>query len=422
MADREALVQDIHECLVHLHDGPSLEAHRLARLVGTGGGGDLQQALVAAIEQLRPPAAQRTAASAAWRRYRHLVLRYVEGRSRQEVVDELGISSRQATRDHEESVRALAAVVWTRYSRERAPRGVARGATAGTADLEAEMAQVATADEAATDLAATVDGVLTTIESLARSRHVRFSVDLPDALPSVTLSRTLLRQGLFNLLGYAVEACPGATLVVRGADTARGVELTLDARRGRGRPPSRQVEPGLPVADDLLAAARRLLEAEGVRVELLSGGDGDLLIDVVMPPVRMRDVLVIDDNPDVVALFRRYLRGTDFRPVHAGTAQNAVRLARDMQPAGITLDLMMPSLDGWEILEQLRRDPLTRGIPVVVCSALPENALARSLGVCEFLAKPVTPAGLLSALERCTVPSATARPDPPAGSAPPRQR
>jgi CheY-like chemotaxis protein len=117
--------------------------------------------------------------------------------------------------------------------------------------------------------------------------------------------------------------------------------------------------------------------------------------------VQLPTILVIDDNPDVVGLFRRYLRRDRYRLVHAGPGRNVVKVASELRPDAITLDLMMPTQDGWEILQQLRAAAETHAIPIIVCSVLPEKSLARSLGVTDFLSKPVSPESLRSALERC---------------------
>jgi CheY-like chemotaxis protein len=129
-------------------------------------------------------------------------------------------------------------------------------------------------------------------------------------------------------------------------------------------------------------------------------------------------LLVVDDNPDMGELFRWYLADLDVRVVQARSAATALELARELRPEAITLDVMMPSQDGWQLLEQLRADPAIAEIPTVVCSVLPERALALSLGVAGFLAKPVTQQDLLTALSRyLRLEERAARRDSPADSA-----
>jgi CheY-like chemotaxis protein len=111
-------------------------------------------------------------------------------------------------------------------------------------------------------------------------------------------------------------------------------------------------------------------------------------------------VLVIDDNPEVIQLFQRYLGGGAYYVVGATTSQEALRLTREIRPHAITLDVMMPTQDGWEILQNLKNHPATKDIPVIVCSVLREHELALSLGAADFLAKPITQQMLLMALTR----------------------
>jgi CheY-like chemotaxis protein len=78
----------------------------------------------------------------------------------------------------------------------------------------------------------------------------------------------------------------------------------------------------------------------------------------------------------------------------------ALRLAAELQPRLITIDVMMPNLDGWEVLQRLKTTPETAHIPVVVCSVLHEPELALAMGASDYLTKPVQQADLLAVLER----------------------
>ena len=71
------------------------------------------------------------------------------------------------------------------------------------------------------------------------------------------------------------------------------------------------------------------------------------------------------------------------------------------------MDVMLPHIDGWDLLGRLREHPQTHGIPIVVCSILAEEQLALDLGAAAFIRKPVSREGLLATLDRCGRPSAT---------------
>jgi CheY-like chemotaxis protein len=129
----------------------------------------------------------------------------------------------------------------------------------------------------------------------------------------------------------------------------------------------------------------------------LEVGEGRLVLYLA----RQRQVvLVVDDNSDVVDLVGRYLASSPYRVVGAATADEALRLAREALPQVVLLDVMMPSRDGWEILQSLKHNPETQHIPVVICSVLNERALAYSLGADDYLRKPITQDKLAAVLAR----------------------
>jgi CheY-like chemotaxis protein len=124
------------------------------------------------------------------------------------------------------------------------------------------------------------------------------------------------------------------------------------------------------------------------------------VVVLALPAVQLATVLLVDDNPDTLRLFRRYLAGGSFRPIEAADGRQAIALARQARPRAIVLDVMLPSQDGWEILQSLRSDLVTQGIPVVMCSVLRQSDLALALGASAYLSKPITRDALLLTLRR----------------------
>jgi CheY-like chemotaxis protein len=140
----------------------------------------------------------------------------------------------------------------------------------------------------------------------------------------------------------------------------------------------------------------------GARVAPVSEAGLVIGFRVAVPATPRRTILVVDDNEDVLALFQRYLACRHYHVVVSRTAADALAQARRLQPFAITLDLMMPDQDGWDILQTLLNQPETRHIPLIVCSVLKQKELALSLGATAFLEKPVSEQALvavLSALE-----------------------
>jgi CheY-like chemotaxis protein len=121
---------------------------------------------------------------------------------------------------------------------------------------------------------------------------------------------------------------------------------------------------------------------------------------ITLPTAEQTPVLVIDDNDDTLRLLERYLTGSSYRFVGTSDPREGLRLAEQLDSAVIVLDIMTPKMDGWELLGRLREHPGTRGFPVIVCTILPQEQLAFTLGAAEFIHKPVTRGELLSALDR----------------------
>jgi len=120
---------------------------------------------------------------------------------------------------------------------------------------------------------------------------------------------------------------------------------------------------------------------------------------LAFPAKEQRVVLVIDDNADALQLFQRYASGTRYRVIGTRDAEAAPALAARLSPAAVVLDVMMPQMDGWEVLARLRQHPATASLPIIVCTILPQEELALSLGASGFIRKPVTQQMFLGALE-----------------------
>jgi signal transduction histidine kinase/DNA-binding response OmpR family regulator len=115
--------------------------------------------------------------------------------------------------------------------------------------------------------------------------------------------------------------------------------------------------------------------------------------------VDKKTVLAIDDNPEAIDIIRKYL-GEDYRVVGYLSGEGAVEKAKEMKPAAITLDIMMPTKDGWQVLRELKNTPETQDIPVIVLSIIDNKKLGFSLGAAEYLVKPVEKQVLLRKLKK----------------------
>ena len=99
-------------------------------------------------------------------------------------------------------------------------------------------------------------------------------------------------------------------------------------------------------------------------------------------------------------LLRRYVSGTRYTLIEATDPGQAERLAQELQPDVIVLDVMIPEVDGWELLGRLQTYPATQHIPIIVCTILVQKELALALGAAAYLRKPVSRNDFLTALDR----------------------
>jgi CheY-like chemotaxis protein len=100
-------------------------------------------------------------------------------------------------------------------------------------------------------------------------------------------------------------------------------------------------------------------------------------------------VLVVDDERPIVQLYERYLNRHGYRVIGLSEPVDAVRRAREVMPFAILLDVMMPGRDGWHVLQDLKSDPDTRSIPVIMCTILESQGKGESLGADGYLMKPI---------------------------------
>jgi signal transduction histidine kinase len=123
------------------------------------------------------------------------------------------------------------------------------------------------------------------------------------------------------------------------------------------------------------------------------------------PDVEARPlVLIVEDDPDAAALLSETVAAAGFRSRVAPSGSVGLELARQLHPAAITLDVMMPGMDGWRVLQSLKGNPDTSDIPVIVCSIVDNQPLGFRLGASAYLLKPVEPSRLTSTLRSVSRP------------------
>ena len=132
----------------------------------------------------------------------------------------------------------------------------------------------------------------------------------------------------------------------------------------------------------------RLPQIMGRVQDIAAAQDGSVRSPSVAP-LDAPLILVIDDDQTVREVIKRFLERAGYAVVTANGGREGLRLARDLRPAAITLDVIMPDLDGWTVLAAIKGDPEVANIPVILVTIVDEKNRGYSLGACDYLVKPV---------------------------------
>ena len=102
----------------------------------------------------------------------------------------------------------------------------------------------------------------------------------------------------------------------------------------------------------------------------------------------------------MISLYQRYLKPQGYQVIPLTDPKLAVERAKELKPYAITLDIMMPEIDGWQVLQKLKNDPETRNIPIIICSILEDEEKGFSLGAADYLVKPFLQEDLINTVNR----------------------
>jgi CheY-like chemotaxis protein len=114
----------------------------------------------------------------------------------------------------------------------------------------------------------------------------------------------------------------------------------------------------------------------------------------------VKKVLVIDDDKDMVDVIKEHLNKKGYDVTVINSSQEALKAAIDIKPDLITLDLLMPNIDGFTIAELLKQNPSTKNIPIVIISAIFEKERAFKLGISDYITKPFDPSELFNSIKK----------------------
>jgi PAS domain S-box-containing protein len=283
--------------------------------------------------------------------------------------------------------------------------------------------------------------VLSTVSPLATKRKIQIESEVARDVV-VFADRVRFKQILYNLLSNAVKFTPeggkarieswrdAGMVCISVSDTGVGIppeeqERIFEEFRQVGES-TRGVREGTGLG---LAIVKRLVEGQGgkIWVESVPGlgsrfsftlpaasaaqeTANDPVPGAPPPSARKKPlILIVDDEVPAAELLMSHLTLEGYATVTARSGAEALAKARDLQPDAITLDILMPGKSGWETLHQLKNDPATAPIPVVIVSVVDQKKMGLALGAEEYLVKPVSKEMLLNAIRKYV----RARPDGP---------
>ena len=393
MIDRRNFNALVRDTISNLYDFAALETHPLLFKIFTlpadfsGTPAEyIRQTFLEAIEQLKPARKDLNLSAPEWRAYYILQKRYIEGMDAKELAAALAISDRQIRRDHHRAIESLATLLWSRLQLDRQVEESAHEDDSTHFEVQKERI----------DLRETCQGVVNTLKRRLDEQNIRVNYNFAALPVSVWADRVILRQLLISLFNAALQLQAGGEVDILTRRSGQNANIEISFRPDELWEPAQEGE-----EESTLDAVRYWSERINAQftVTLPDETEPRAHFNLLLPLADQRVILVVDDQLPAINLFKRYLAGDDVTVVGATRADQVLPLARELAPALITLDVMMPQTDGWEILQTLKLDENTHHIPVLICSAWEEPELARSLGAAGFLKKPITQKQLRDALE-----------------------
>ncbi|HUO84738.1 MAG TPA: response regulator, partial [Thermoanaerobaculia bacterium] len=291
-----------------------------------------------------------------------------------------------------------------------------------------------------------VHSVCQVMRGQAAKHGIEFEIDMPEDLPQIETDLPKFKQVLYNLLSNAVKFSPqqsavkisgrhlpasdGGLVVISVTDHGPGIpdeeqELVFEEFRqveGVGRQDVSGTGLGLALVKRFVelqhgsvsidsAPGRGSTFSVSFPVRFRGTRDEDEVQDQFMVFPREGDrVLVVEDDDAAYAILSRDLHSSGYIPVRARYGEEAIRLAKVVRPVAITLDIVLPGADGWEVLKTLKAEESTREIPVVIVSLLDNRALGLALGADDYFLKPFDRRRFIDRVRQLTRPQQEEKP------------
>jgi PAS domain S-box-containing protein len=275
-------------------------------------------------------------------------------------------------------------------------------------------------------LAEMVTSVMSTAKGLVKEKSIQLMQKVPADMPTVRGDTMRVRQVLLNLISNASKFTDEGSITVEATVQAgpngrpEALISVIDTGPGISREDQEKLFKAFSQVDGSatrksggsglgLSICANLVQLQGGRISVHSEVGRGSTFWFTLPlyhlpaeeiPDGKKVVLAIDDDPQVLGLYERYLNPQGYHVVPLTDPKKARERITEIKPYAVTLDIMMPGMDGWSVLTDLKSDPATRDIPIIICSIVEQTDKGFSLGAADYLVKPILEEDLVSALRR----------------------
>jgi CheY-like chemotaxis protein len=396
--------QYLRDALAHLYDPDFQPDPKLCEFLdcqAEDGMVAVKSTILDAIEELKPTDTS-AASSQILKFYEVLYNRYVLHSTLEETALRMHLSVSSTWRDQRSAINHLATVIWKKKQKipkpnqpyDRVPFGSDFKYEEETQNLdwheqarrELESLYRSTSD-AISDVGKLVENVLELESNLADSSGVRIELAPMKSRLIAEIHPTVLRQLLITTIGYFIRNTANQKVMVFVKFEDGYIKITVSTR----------LTHTLNLTEKNILEEIHLVDASLAEVHLEGS---QVFLWLKFRSVNQITVLVVDDNQDIIRLYRRASDGSNYRIVPYEEGQDIFNTIQKTAPDVIVLDVMLPDQDGWDLLMQLNANQVTQYIPVIICSVVKEEELAYALGAAKFLSKPVLPQDFIRALDQ----------------------
>jgi PAS domain S-box-containing protein len=290
--------------------------------------------------------------------------------------------------------------------------------------IEAGKMELSFEDVNAADL---ITSVMSTVVGLVKDKPIKLVKNISTDLPVIRADPMRVRQVLLNLLSnaskFTEEGLITVSTSINSGPTGKPEIMISVTDTGPGISQDDQTKLFQPFSQVDASPTRKtggtglglsicqhLVQMHGGRIGVQSDIGKGSTFYFTLPvqqtpetsdiPIDGRVILAIDDDEQVISLYERYLEPQGFHLVALTDPSKAKERVRQLKPYAVTLDIMMPGYDGWQVINDLKSDPETRDVPVIICSILEQEEKGFNLGAADYLVKPILEDDLINALNR----------------------